>query len=246
MADENSQVLRTRPVATPEGLQGAVATRRTAYGDAYQVPAQTPRHQIADEGSYYTVVNPTPDTAVACGIIAAYVVTTPLFHIANIAPQGGRTIFLDTLKLRVTTAPVSSINAIYTIDVDGSTRLTTAPTGGANRTINNVNPLRGNDAEAVVYAFTGGTVLTVMAAQAARTIAHGAIAHSIPIAHDELCLAFGQDVVGSSPATAVTRRTASPPPVIIPPGCSASIHIYFVSNATTGLSAEYELGFWQR
>lgn len=244
--DNQSQVLQVRPTRVPDGSIAAVPVRRGAYGDAYQLPAQTPRNLLAEEGSYYTVTNPTPDTTVACGIIAAYVATTPLFHIANLAPTGGRSIFLDTLKLRVTVAPASAVNAIYTIDVDSTPRLSTAPTGGALRTINNVNPARPNDAEAAVYAFTGGTVLTVMAAAAARTIAHGAIAHSIPLAHDELVLAFGQDMVGASPATAVTRRIATPPPVVIPPQCSASIHIYFVTNSVTGLSAEYELGFWMR
>lgn len=244
--DNESQVKERRPTPVPDGSVAAVAVRRSGYGDAYALVPSTPRNLLADEGSYYTVTNPVPDTTVACGVIAAYVATTPLFHIANTAPQGGRSISLDTLKLRVTIAPASGINAIYTIDVDGSTRLSTAPTGGADRTINNVNPALPNDAEAKVFAFTGGTVLTIMAAASARTIAHGAIAHSIPIAQDELVLAFGQDMVGSSPATAVTRRIATPPPVVIPPQCSASIHIYFVSNAATGLSAEYELGFWQR
>src|SRR5207245_688416 len=133
------------------------------------------------------------------------------------------------IKLRVTVAPANAVNAIYTIDTDTTTRLSTAPTGGTNRTINNVRADRGNDAETQVWAFTGGTVLTVMGGASVRTVAHGAIAHSIPIAHDELCLAFGQDVVGSSPATAVTRRVASPPPLIIPPQTSASIHVYFVT-----------------
>jgi hypothetical protein len=103
-----------------------------------------------------------------------------------------------------------------------------------------------NDAEATVYAFTGGTVLTVMAAQAGRTIGNGAIAMSIPIALDELVIQFGGPQVGSSPATAVSRRIATCPPVVIPPGCSAAIHMFGTGNAATGLSAEYELSFWQR
>jgi len=238
-------IRRLRPSAGVEGSTD-FNKRFTPYGDQYLVQPIPPDHRglLAEEGSYYTVVNPTPDTTVACGIIAAYVVTTPLFHIAN--GSANRNITLDYVKLRVTIAPASAVNAIYTIDVDNTLRLSTAPTGGSNRTVNNVNPARSQDFEGAVYAFTGGTVLTVMGGSNVRTIGHGAIAHSIPIAHDELLLTFGQPQSVSSPATAVSRRVGNAPPVVIPPGCSASIHIYFVSNAATGLSAEYEMGLWQR
>lgn len=238
-------IRRLRPGGGQEGSSD-FNKRYSPYGDQLSQVVTPPAHRalLAEEGSYYTVVNPTPDTTVACGIIAAYVATTPLFHIAN--GSATRNIILDYVKLRVTVAPASGVNAIYTVDVDNSPRLSTAPTGGANRTVNNVNPARSQDFQGAVYAFTGGTVLTVMGASNLRTIGHGAIAHSIPIAHDELLLTFGQPQSVASPATAVSRRVGNAPPVVIPPGCSASIHIYFVSNAATGLSAEYEMGLWQR
>ena len=148
----------------------------------------------------------------------------------------------------MTVAPASATNWKYVVDLDSSERLSTAPTGGANRTagVNNVNPLMPNDFEGQVWAFTGGTVLTVMAATSVRTIAHGAIAQSIPLVLDELVIQFGQgdNVPGS--ATAVTKRIAAAPPCVIPPGCSAAIHQYGTSNAITGMSAEYSLGLWQR
>lgn len=238
-------IRRLRPGGGNEGSSD-FNKRYSPYGDTY-VQSTTPsshRGQLAEEGSYYTVVNPIPDTTVACGIIAAYVVTTPLFHIAN--GSSSRNIILDYVKLRVTTAPASAVNAIYTVDVDNSPRLSTAPTGGSNRSVNNVNPASSQDFQGAVYAFTGGTVLTVMGGSNVRTIGHGAIAHSIPLVHDELLLTFGGPQAISSPATAVSRRVGSCPPVVIPPGCSASIHIYFVTNSVTGLSAEYEMGLWQR
>jgi hypothetical protein len=212
------------------------------------VSYQSQRNALADEGSYYVVTNPTIDTTVAYGVITAYVVTTPAFHIANTAPAGGRSIFLDFLKLRVTVAPASATNWKYVVDIDSSTRLSTAPTGGADRTdgVFNVNPLMPNDFEGVIYAFTGGTVLTVMGATNKRTVAHGAWAQSIPIVLDEMVLKFGQGDTDANAITTVGRRTASAPPVVIPPGCSASIHMYGTSNAITGMSAEYSLGLWQR
>ena len=149
---------------------------------------------------------------------------------------------------RETVAPASATNWKYVVDLDTSQRLSTAPTGGVNRTagVNNVNPLMPNDFEGQVWAFTGGTVLTVMAMSSGRTIAHGAIAQSIPLVLDELVIQFGQGDSVPAAATAVTKRIAGAPPCVIPPGCSAAIHQYGTSNAITGLSAEYSIGMWQR
>jgi hypothetical protein len=243
----NGVIARRTPQPGAEGNNNA-QERFTPYGDrtiVSQVPANS-RSQLADEGSYYTVCNPTPDTTVACGIITAYVTTTPLFHIANLEQGGGQNITLDFIKLRVTVAPASAVNAIYTIEIDPTPRIATAPTGGINANVRNVNASYPNDFNGQVWAFTGGTVLTIMAGSNPRVIGHGAIAHSIPLVHDELLLLFGQPDGIGTPAAAVTRRVANCPPVVIPPQCSASIFIYFVSNASTGLSAEYELGMWQR
>lgn len=244
--DLNTFVSRLRPTRVVDGIQGQSNHRVSPYGDP--VSYQTSRNALADEGSYYGVTNPTIDTTVAYGVLAAYAVTTPAFHIANVDPVGGRTIFLDFLKLRVTVAPASATNWKYVVDVDSSPRISTAPTGGAERTsgVFNVNPGAAQDFPGRIWAFTGGTVLTVMAATNVRTIAHGSWMQTIPIALDEMVLQFGQgETSGNGPST-VGRRFAATVPVAIPPGCSASIHMYGASNAITGMSAEYSLGMWAR
>lgn len=244
--DLNAFVSRLRPVKVNDGLQGQSNHRLNPYGDRSDY--STPRTALADEGSYYGATNPTIDTPVAYGVITAYVVTTPAFHIANVDPVGGRTIFLDFLKLRVTVAPASATNWKYVVDVDSSPRISTAPTGGAEITASvfNVNPGAPQDFPGRIWAFTGGTVLTVMAATNKRTVAHGAWANSIPVVLDEMILKFGQGETDSNAVATVGRRVASAPPVVIPPGCSASIHMYGTSNAITGMSAEYSLGMWAR
>ena len=246
MALADSIVSRRRPTPVTDGLTGASADRRTPYGDLnnYSIP----RYSLADEGSYYHVTNPTIDTTVGYGVLAAYAATTPAFLVVNTAVAGGRTIFLDFLTLRVTVAPASATNWKYVVDVDSTQRISTAPTGGANRTseVNNINPLMPNDFEGQVWAFTGGTVLTVMAASNARKVAHGPWANSIPVALDEMTIQFGNGAIGATPVATVGRRVVGAGPVIIPPGCSAAIHMYGASNAITGMSAEYSMGLWQR
>ncbi len=61
-----------------------------------------------------------------------------------------------------------------------------------------------------------------------------------------MVLQFGQGETGGNSITTVGRRFAAAPPVVIPPGCSAAIHMYGTSNSITGMSAEYSLGFWAR
>lgn len=235
-------VRELRPAPTADNTAVLSDSRITKYLEP--VSRIIDRDVLAREGSYYTVTNPTVDTTVACGIIAAYAATTPLFHIVN--TDASRTITLDYIKLRVTIAPASGTSTKFVIDVDNSLRNSTAPTGGVSRTVNNLNPAVSNDFNGQFWAFTGGTVLTIMAASASRTVANGTISHSIPLVLDELMLVFGQNSAPAGPATAVTRRIGYAPPVVVPPGASASIFIYFPSNAATGLSAEYEAGLWQR
>lgn len=241
---ENSKVIRARPTPVPNGLAGEGWDRRSPYGDVAEY--STPRNALADEGSYYVCQNPTIDTTVAYGVIAAYATLTPAFLIANSALPGGRSIFLDFIKLLVTVAPASATNWKYLVEVDSTQRVSTPPTGGVSRSVLNSNPGIANDFEGAVWAFTGGTVLTVMAASAGRVVAHGRWAQSIPIVLDEMVLKFGQGDTDANAVTTVGRRTASAPPVVIPPGCSAAIHMYGASNAITGMSAEYSMGMWMR
>src|SRR3990167_8302108 len=131
MALADSVVTRRRPTPVTDGLSGASNDRRSPYGDLASY--QTPRNALADEGSYYTCLNPTTATTVAYGVVTAYVVTTQMFLIVNAAPVGGRTIYLDYIKLRVTVAPASATNWKYAVDLDSSQRLSTAPTGGVDR-----------------------------------------------------------------------------------------------------------------
>lgn len=233
------------PNRNPDG--GYLEQRLSPYGDQLVMPVD--QRTAALEGSHYVVTNPTIDTAVGYGPIAAYVATTPLFLVVNTAASGGRDIILDYLKMLVTAVPTSASNYKFLVEVDNTQRLSTAPTGGVNRTagVVNVNISRPNDFEGQVWSGTGGTVLTVMAAASPRIVTHGRIAHSIPVVFDELLVMFGATAGGqASPATAVTRRVGYAGPVIIPPGCSAAIHLYGTSNVITGISAEYELALTQR
>ncbi len=241
-----TQINRRRPtqVAAQEGGSPGANTRLLSTGEAAVADFGLARAHLADEGSYYTVNNPTIDTTVAYGVIATWVTTTVAFLISN--SSATRSVTLDYLTIRPTVAPASATNWKFAIEMDNTLRTSTAPTGGVSRTVNNINPAVAQDFEGTVWAFTGGTVLTIMAAGAPRLTHQGPWANSIPVALDEMTLLFGHPGVAGTPATTVGRRVTGTAPCVIPPGCSAAISMYGTSNAITGMSAEYSLGLWQR
>lgn len=238
---------RARPTPAADG-SSAFNDRSSPYGDRMVGDILGSRPDLADEGSFYSASNATPDTAVGCGVIAAYASTTPLFLVSNTAAPGtGRTIKLDSLRMfRFTVAPASGTCTLFSVEVDTTPRLVAAPSGGVQATVVNVNPSKANDFEGQVWGFSGGTVLTVAAAANKRIVTRGMISHSIPVVLDEQVLTFGQPANGTALAAGVGRRIAHAGPVVIPPGCSAAIHVYYPSNAITGASFEWELLMSQR
>ena len=81
--------------------------------------------------------------------------------------------------------------------------------------------------------------MTIPAVTAAGKVAAQGGIDSIPVVGGERTIVFGGDVA----STAQCSRTN---PVVIPPGWSAAIHIWFPGNATTGASIEPELAWAER
>lgn len=240
-------VQTARPTRQLDG-NTPLTERNGAYGERLFVPAQPAngRQWLAEEGSYYIGCNPTISTAVAAAVNATYDSTKGFFVIQNTDdPSNGRRIFLDYLRMLVTVAPASGTQARFAIVIDQALRTPTA--GQAEVTMNNADPRHANDFPGKVYSLTGGAVLTVPAVSAAaRVVANGSLRQSIPIVLDELILQFGGHAQGATPVATVGRQVSQAGPVIIPPGCSAEVVIWFPSNAATGASFEFEVAAWAR
>lgn len=64
---------------------------------------------------------------------------------------------------------------------------------------------------------------------------------------DELILTFGGLQHGGGGAGNVaSQQVSNAPPIAIPPGGSLTVHLNSPSNDATGLSAEFEFGWWER
>lgn len=223
--------------------------RATPYGEQYTQSLFSTKHGLAEEGSYFMSTNPTIGTTVAGAVSATFVDTVAAFVIQNTGAAGGVFVFPDFLRLRPTVAPASATNWLYALKLEPSSLRT--PSGG-NATITpvNTNGLSATSAVCRLQAFTGGAFLTVAAASSsARTIGNGVISGVIPVVNDELVISFGSmDPAASAagPTATASRRSAAAAPIAIPPGGSLTIAMWGLSNAATGISAEYEFGHWER
>lgn len=251
MAALNDIISRLLPSLSGDGVLDP-RPRRDRDGTAYTKPITVNKHNLAEEGTYYVFTNPTIGTALAGAVQAAFSDTVAAFVIQNNAPNSGaapKFVYLDYIDLLVSVSPASAVSAQYCTKLEPTSLR--APSGGnAALTQANVHPFISNTADLVtVQAFTGGAFMTVPAASAsARVVGRGIIRGVIPAVGDELTIAFGALDPGGSAAGVSTgsRQAASHAPIIIPPQGSLTVHIWFPSNAVTGISAEAEVGLWVR
>ncbi len=249
--NEIGRVSRALPQATPDGQPSIQRLGR--YGGNMVENVIPTKHTLADEGSYFVSTNPTPGTALAYNVQASFSDTVPFIYIFNKSLPGdaaNKRIFLDYIKLICTVAPASGTNAQFAAKSDSIAR---ALTTNNTIAITPVNPNSdiGASSIATVNAQNSATASAIAAASAgARTVARGSVG-SIPIINDELVFIFGSMVDGAYPGstaaqTIASRKVSVCPPLIIGPQQSLTAHLWFASNATTGLSYEFEMGHWER
>jgi hypothetical protein len=238
-------VRRRRPAPVLDGQ--AVPSRGGRYGSGLVEAVVNSRHLLAEEGSYFTTSNPTPGTALAAPVAAAFADTSAaflVFNTADVTDPLAPYLFLDQLKLNFTVAPATATGVRLLVRLDHAPRTPTAGStllagdGGIPGAVATGPRLFAPVAK--VWGFTGGVLMTIPALTTeARTVALGGI-DGIPVVGGSRSFVFGQ---WGAPATGQGDRCN---PVAIPPGWSAALHVWFPGNATTGASLEPELSWWER
>lgn len=217
------------------------------------------RYGIAENGSYYVLTNPTPGTGLAFAVNASSDFTKSLFIFNNTltavpANTSGVSCFLDYVKIIPTVAPASATAMFYALQLDTSSRYSaggTGPTSGVNTNGCALSGAQAPGGPASIgkwYYASGSAVITTTAASAnVRLVGRGVARSVIPAVGDDIVIVFGaapQD--GASSATASGRTVTHAAPVIVGPGQSLVFNVWFPSNAVTGLSYEFECGWWER
>lgn len=206
------------------------------------------RQMLAANGKYFVATNPTPGTAVVCGTVTAFSATADgLFTISNGGGNGGPNIQLDYLKLMMSgTAPTATTVMRGAVFVESS--IVAPSAGNVVVAAKNVLPT-GPGSVATVNAFSSA-MCTIPAAVGTRSlVSNFQIPTSLGVTGDEYLIGFGGEPVGGAGqltavrATAPARLVTSTTPVTIPPGYTAIIDWWWLTQATNGPSFEFELAW---
>lgn len=240
---------RNQPTLSAEAVQQQL--RAAARGELVVIPLTQGTYPLADEGAYFTAVNPTPGTGIIHALTTAWSATAALLCLRNTDAEGAKRIYLDYVKLMcLGTAPTATTSIRLAITIDNTNRYSS---GGTAITPQNVNM---DSASATVAALNFGAVVLTAASGSVRQIAREAQPNRAAPAlvnGDTFFYNFGQTtseslgIVGSAtPATAPQNVTAAMPPVIMGGGDSFNFHLYYPGAATTAPTYEFEIGWWER
>jgi hypothetical protein len=229
------------PSINPEGTEKQLRLGR--HGDLCMIPLYCGNNGVCNEGSYYTAANPTPGTAIVFAVNNAVSETAGYyFAIRNSDAAGGRRIVMDFIRLIQGVVPASGNAGHYFLKIDTNMVTTAASTLVA---VNN-NGDAGNASVAQVYA---GANTTAARTSAARTVDRGVLRSVIPVLNDEWIFKFG-GVEAAGPSslggTVALRMPIPCPPVIVGPGQSLGLQLWFPSNASTAAQFEIEAGWCER
>ena len=251
---QNITPQRAQPTRYLDNSIPSAPPRATSYNEQVVQSMVPTKHVLSEEGSYFTVVNPTPGTGVVNALITSFSSTAALFSLFNSAPIGGPNIYLDYLRLIETaTAPATSLQQDFLIQLDQA--LNRAPTANnVALTAVNMNLGSANKGFANWQAFNAGSLtVPTQATASTKNASRIHLATGQVILGDENVIQFGgvDTVPGQGGNTAVraadlARRVTHAPPIMCAPQTWLTIFRWGIGEATNTPSYEYEIGYWER
>lgn len=240
---------RAQPSMSADGV--SQQARVTARGEFLVVTMTQGTYPLADEGAYFTAVNPTPGTGIIHALTTAWSATAALFCLRNTDSEGAKRIYLDYVKLLcIGTAPTATTSIRLAVTLDNTNRYSS---GGTSITPKNVNM---DSSQATVANLNFGAVVLTAASGSVRDIARESQpprAAPALVSGDTFFFNFGQvsaeslaTVGAAAPATAPAQFTSAMPPAIIGGGDSLNFHLYYPAAATTAPTYEFEIAWWER
>ncbi len=207
------------------------------------------RQMLAGNGSYFAVTNPTIGTGIQAATVTAWSATANgLFLVQNNNAVGGKTIYLDYLSLIMSgTAPTAT--TVMRFDMWNEVGIVAGTTAVATRTPVCLNAATYNTG-ALVQSFAAGQITIPAAVGARRLLGTAAIPTSLGITGDNYVVQFGADgTPGGNGFSAVVRATdparlvTNSVPVVIPPQSTSWINMWWLTQATTAPTFEFELTY---
>lgn len=258
-------VSRRLPTPTIDGMDSFKRLRLSRYGDNVVSSLVPTKHQLAEEGSYFTAGVPTSTsdpkplpgaTTQLAANINAFSDTNGLFVFRNNEPISplGKSIYLDFLSLLLGgTAPTGTVSMEFAAAIDTIERAPTAANAKQLLIPQNTGD-GGVGSIATVYAYANAAAMTVIAGSNQRRIVGRAhLSTGLGIVGDEYLVQFGAADLGpgmmgltAARATVPAKIVGHAPPCAVRPGESLVIHMWWLTSATTAATFEYSLGWWER
>ena len=196
----------------------------------------------------FKAINPTPDTAIASAVTAAFADTAALLSVRN---GGDKQIRMNYVRLYTTVVPASATRSELVVAVDGPGAARRASGGtaltGRRMDIGIRNPgLDMGTATGAVIHF--GAVVTNAETTNVRRIARTPLRSAIQIVRDEYVIVFGpkgktllEHVHQASGTAAALRTVVHVGPAELGNNCDCLLHVWHPGNATTPASYEVEV-----
>lgn len=231
---------RDRPNPLVDNLFGGLPSRAGRYGEAYVNGLSGKEWSVADEGSYFTAITPTPGT----GVIGHAAPTTfdetkPYLLLYN---GGQNRIYPQYIRLHDTVVSVGGARVQFTIAIDQGNRYSS---GGTALTKNNVNMDSVVSTQATINA---GAVIATAASASRRVLDHVVFRGTIDVVEDVFEIVFGASDgpgVGGSRVATVQDMSKMAPPIVVGPGQSLLIHQWAASQST-GPTFQVSFGYIER
>lgn len=245
-------VAKALPNALSDDQSNDKPVRLLKYGEQAVLSCLPTRHMLADEGSYVLATNPTISTGLTwVAAQTAFSDTTPNFYLYNNEAVGGKTLYLDYLKMIATAAGTAATAWHYAIIVDQVARAITTNHVLAITPTTPVSAVSLVGTAPTINAQNSATASVIAASSSASRIAARGVLGGLNVAGDEFVIVFGSTDVGAHPgltaaqAAALSRRVDHSAAVGIGPGHSAVIHIWAPSSSAS-INPEFELGMFLR
>ena len=239
MALVHGKVQRTLPSATADA--GVAPMRVDSFGSPIVVPLGWGTHAIVDEGSYWKAINPTPGTAIAQSIVAAFTTTDAVFLLRN--ADASKRYYMDYLRIINNVAPANATRSEGLIAIDSSSRYSS---GGSSLTP--VNPNMASAATTSAVCRFGALTLGAESGNV-RRVSRFQLRTAIAVVYEEWLFTFGRLDMGGFNTLSGTngqRQQVDCGPVIIGPSNDLIVHLWHPGNSATAATWEFEAGWYER
>lgn len=235
---------KLRGTKNADGTTTVTPSRTGAYNEAYSIPVGVGRTTLADEGSYYVAQNATVGTQLT-GHVAPAIADGSGKAIIHFFNGGLLDVYLDYIVITTVVANASATAVDFTAYIDNKGATALASGGTAITTIYNT---RSNSTNTSGITLTAGACVT-SAFSSPKRVLQRTVKPYIGVALDSYSFVFGNGAwapTGYALITAVTNTLTSCAPVIVGPGGNFGLCQIGPSGATTAMTFEFEMGFWER